>query len=176
MNMKVYLRALEQEDYKTIAIWRNDTEITDLLGGNRFYVSESREKGWVEQAIKDDRRNLYLGICLKDKNEIIGLVNLTSIDMLNQKAEFSILIGNKEYHGKGLGKISTELMLKHAFEQMNLNKVWLTVLSQNKKAIKLYKGIGFHEEGVVREDVYKNNKYQDMIMMSILKSEYDRQL
>ncbi len=171
--MGMYLRALELDDYKKIVNWRNDTEITDLLGGNRFYVSSQREKEWVEDAIRNDRNNLHLVIC-NDNKEALGLVNLTNIDYQNKKAEFSIMIGDKKSQGKGIGKQSTILMLKHAFEFLNLNKVWLTVLTSNTIAIKLYEKIGFQNEGILRQEIYKNNKYQDMAIMSILKEEYEK--
>ncbi len=169
--MDICLRALELDDYKKIVIWRNNPEVTDLLGGNRFYVSSHREKEWVEDAIRNDRKNLHLVICDTDK-EAIGLVNLTNIDLQNRKAEFSIMIGDKKSQGKGVGEKSTLLMLKHAFEFLNLNKVWLTVLTNNTIAIKLYEKIGFKNEGILRQEVYKNNSYQDMLVMSILKEEY----
>ncbi|MDD3567447.1 MAG: GNAT family protein [Bacteroidales bacterium] len=170
--MRVYLRALELEDYSVFAKWRNDRELTDRLGGNIFYVSTNREKEWVESAIKDDRKNLHLAIVEQDNSTCIGMVNLTNIDHVNKKAEFSILIGDKKQMGKGYGKQAANLLLQHAFNQLNLNKVWLSVLKTNDRARKLYEKIGFKNDGLLRQDVYKNGAYQDFYLMSILKEEF----
>ena len=171
--MSVYLRALEPEDYLSLYKWRNDFKITDLLGGNRFYVSKHREKQWVESSIKEDKTNLRMAICFSESQCFIGLVNLTNIDHVNKKAEFSIFIGDKGIHGKGYGSISTKLILKHAFEKLNLNKVWLSVLQSNKVGQYLYQKIGFKIDGIIRQDIFKNNKYHDLIIMSMLKNEYE---
>lgn len=171
--MSVYLRALEPEDHLSLYEWRNDFNITDLLGGNRFYVSKQREKEWVEAAIKEDKNNLRLAICLTENHCLIGLVNLTNIDHVNKKAEFSIIIGDKNQQGKGYGLFATQLMLKHAYEELNLHKVWLSVLQTNKNAQHIYQKIGFITDGILRQDVFKNNKYQNLIIMSMLKDEYE---
>lgn len=169
-----YIRALELDDYHRLVEWRNDPEITDLLGGNRFYVSSEREKKWVVNAIDNDSKHLHLAICLQENNIMVGLVNLSNIDLLNRKAEFSIMIGCKEAHGKGIGEAATKLILTHAFDFLNLNKVYLYVINENKRAIGLYTKIGFQKEGELREHVYKKNKYFDVDVMSILERDYVR--
>lgn len=172
---RIYLRALELNDYTELYKWRNNFNVTDLLGGNRFFVSSFREKKWVEDAIINDKTNLHLAICLKEANQIIGLVNLTNIDFRNRKAEFSIMIGDSKQHNKGYGSFAINLMLSHGFEELNLNRIYLTVLSINNKAKEMYENLGFKEEGVLREDIFKNNTYHDLYLMSILKNEYKSQ-
>jgi UDP-4-amino-4,6-dideoxy-N-acetyl-beta-L-altrosamine N-acetyltransferase len=171
--MNLYLRALESDDFKHTIAWRNSREITDSLGGNKFYVSADREKKWIEKAIENDRINLHLIICLNDLGKPIGLVNLINIDLINRKAEFSIQIGDNSEHGKGYGYSATKLMLEYGFMQLNLNKIYLTVLCKNEKAINLYKKLNFSTEGLLRQEVFKNGEYNDVLIMSILKSEFN---
>jgi RimJ/RimL family protein N-acetyltransferase len=59
------------------------------------------------------------------------------------------------------------------FDLYNLHKISLEVLSTNTRAISLYENLGFIKDGVKREEVYKNGKWIDSIIMSILKSEYE---
>ena len=70
---RVYLRALEPEDYKTSIKWRNDDEIWQQLGGVKYFVSEAYEKKWVEDAIFNPN-TIRLAICLKENNLYIGNV------------------------------------------------------------------------------------------------------
>lgn len=170
--MKVYLRAFEIEDYKKSIKWRNDQDIWKSTGGNYFFVSSEREKKWIENAIFNDKNNIRLAICLKENNKYIGNVNLVNIDWINRQAEFSIFIGEKKEWGKSYATEATKLMIDFGFSQRNFNRIYLTVLENNKVAIHLYEKIGFKKEGILREALFKDNKYYNLIIMSILKEEY----
>ncbi|HHX69035.1 MAG TPA: GNAT family N-acetyltransferase [Gallicola sp.] len=170
---RIYLRAFELEDYKTLTKWRNDRDITKSLGGNYFFVSSEREKKWIENSIFNDEHNLRLAICLNENNEYIGNVNLTNLDWINRNAEFSIFIGEKKYWGKGYATESTKLILDFGFSQRNLYRIYLTVLEDNKSAIHIYNKLGFKTEGVLRKSLFKDNKYHNLIIMSILKEEFE---
>ncbi len=170
--MRVYLRAFEIEDYKKSIKWRNDQNIWKSTGGNYFFVSSEREKKWIENAIFNDKNNIRLAICLKENNQYIGNVNLVNIEWINRQAEFSIFIGEKKEWRKGYATEATKLMVDFGFNQRNLNRIYLTVLENNKVAIHLYEKMGFKKEGILREALFKDNKYYNLIIMSILKKEY----
>jgi RimJ/RimL family protein N-acetyltransferase len=170
--MRVYLRSLEPTDVDNLIIWHNDPEVTSSLGGNTFFVSKLREIEWLKDASLNDKTNIRLAICLKEDNKYIGNINLTSVNWINRSAEYSIMLGDKIEWNKGYGSEATQLILKYAFEELNLNRVYLTVRTDNIAAIKMYKKSGFNEEGIQRECIYKNNHHLDMYMMSILKNEY----
>lgn len=172
-EMKVYLRALEPEDYKISYKWRNDINVNRLLGGNVFFVSQEREKKWVENAIYDDKNNIRLAICLLENNKYIGNVNMTSIDWNNRNAELSIFIGEKDEWGKGYAKDACIQIMEHGFKQLGLIRIHLTVLHENQKAISLYEKLGFVKEGLLRNCIFKDNEFKSLFIMSMLKSEFD---
>lgn len=171
--MRVYLRALELSDVELLVKWRNDLDITSPIGGNTFFVSSLRETEWLKKSILNDEKNIRLAICLKENDKYIGNTNLTSINWINRTAEFSIFVGDKNQWGKGFGKEATILMLKYAFEELNLNRIYAFVREDNTKAINLDKKIGFVQEGILRKSIYKNNKYINQILFSILKEEFN---
>jgi RimJ/RimL family protein N-acetyltransferase len=78
---------------------------------------------------------------------------------------------HSDYRGKGLGYTSYAQFIPYLFNSLKLNKISLEVLSTNMNAIKLYKKLGFVEEGIKRQEVYKNGKWVDSIVMSMLKTE-----
>jgi diamine N-acetyltransferase len=170
--MKTFLRALELSDVEKLVKWRNDLEITTPLGGNTFFISKFKEEDWLKKTIINDEKNIKLAICLVENGEHIGNVNLTSINWINRSAEYSIMIGDKDHWGKGYGHEATFLILKYAFEELNLQRIYLTVRSDNIKAFKLYQKIGFQQEGILRKSLFKNNHYIDMHIMSMLKNEF----
>lgn len=173
MNYRIYLRALEIEDAEILTKWRNDMAVTSLLGGNTYFVSHNREKEWIKNATLNDKDNIRLAICLKENDLYIGNVNLSSINWINRSAEYSIMIGDKTKHAKGYGDEATNLILQYAFCELNLKRIYLTVREDNERALKLYSKIGFQKEGLLRKAVFKNNKYINMILMSILEEEFN---
>lgn len=63
------------------------------------------------------------------------------------------------------------LLVKFAFDEMNLRKIKALVFSDNDKAIKMYEKWGFKEEGILKEEIFKGGKFKDVVVMSILGSE-----
>ncbi len=97
---------------------------------------------------------------------------LKEINLMHRTAEFSIFIGEENAKGKGYAKEATMKTIEFAFNDLNLNRVFLKVQEDNFKAIKLYEKCKFKKEGILRECIYKNGHYINEIVMSILKAEY----
>ena len=82
------------------------------------------------------------------------------------------MIGSKENQGKGIGTFAVSSIVNHAFFNLNLRRLQLEVLEHNQIAQKLYKKIGFVEEGRKRMAVFKDGQYVDEILMGLLRDEY----
>jgi RimJ/RimL family protein N-acetyltransferase len=169
--MKFYLREISESDLLLINQWRNDKELIDLLGNNFLFIAEEVDHAWYENYLRNRANNVRLMIVESEKSLPIGTVQLTNIHLINRSAEFSVMIGNKDYWSKGAGFFSTASILKHGFENLNLNRIYLTVLEYNERAIKVYERAGFIREGLLREAIFKNGKFRNLVQMSVLKSE-----
>jgi RimJ/RimL family protein N-acetyltransferase len=170
--MRVFLRAFEIEDFKLINQWRSDPEVTKLLGGNVFFVSSEREKKWIEEKIYGDATSLYLAICLVENKRMIGYLSITSIDFRNQKAEIGIIIGQKDLWNLGYAREALRLGLEYLFTQMNMQRVYAYVLREHETSLRLFDRAGFTREGILRRNIFKNNHFQDMVLLSILRDEF----
>ncbi len=168
------LRELQKKDLPQLNEWRNDPEITNFLGNNFIYIAEEIDEIWYEVYLKNRNSQVRLAIEITNGKLYIGNVNLTSIHLVNRSAEFSILIGNKDFWSKGIGYQATQAMLHHGFENLNLNRVYLTVLQNHKRAIKLYEKCGFQSEGCHRSAIYKNGSYHDLNQMAVLRSDWNK--
>ena len=165
------LRELQREDIKEINKWRNDSQLIENLGAPYRYINEEIDMLWYENYLKN--RNTTVRLAMIDtKNKILGLASITDIDYINRKCSVHFMIGDKKNRGKGLGDFAVKQILKHAFLNMNMNRVELNVLEINKIAIGLYQKNGFVIEGIRRNSNYKDGKYINMLFMSILKDEY----
>jgi RimJ/RimL family protein N-acetyltransferase len=173
--MRIFLRAFELEDYRLISQWRHDEEVIKLLGGNHFFVSSERERKWVEDKIFNDQDSVYLAICLKENQRLIGYTCITHIDLRNQKAEAGgTLIGDKSLWGKGYGREAAELRLRYLFDQFPINRNYVYCLEEHDATIQMLVSLGYKQEGILRQEVFKNGEYKNLILFSLLREEYDR--
>ena len=170
--MSFILREICHEDLPMINRWRNDPEIIALLGNNFLYISNDVDAAWFEQYLQNRDKAKRFAIVDEDCCRMIGTTQLTGIHAINQSAEFSIAIGDKAYWNRGAGQVAARIVLDHGFRDLNLQRIWLTVLVRNERAIHLYEKIGFRHEGVLRNSIFKQGVFEDQVMMSVLREEY----
>ncbi|WP_369147895.1 GNAT family N-acetyltransferase [Burkholderia pseudomallei] len=168
MKPRLFLRELERTDLATLNGWRANRELVDLLGSPFRYINREVDERWFDAYLANRQRHVRLAICDMATREVIGVVYLLDIDWVNRDAEFAIQIGNPASRGRGIGTKATRLALDHAFDDLNLHRIHLTVLATNTAAISLYEKTGFRAEGLFRQAVFKEGRYVDMIAMAIL--------
>lgn len=171
-NKKTYLRALEPSDYEIINKWHNDEKIFSRTMANKFFISTERDKEWVKKLIMDDSNFLFLAICLKETDEMIGNLSLTNIDLRNRKAYIGGINIDQKYQNQKLGFDAFDQFLDYAFLEMGLNKLNTGYLDSHKVTAYSLSRYGFVEELRLREEVYKLGKFHDVIVVSLLASEY----
>ena len=101
-----------------------------------------------------------------DNKKSIGIVGFKNLDWVNRNSELFIYIGDEEYWGKGYGTQALELIIKFAFNKLNLHMLYLEVFSYNKNATKTYERLGFKQDGILRQSKFQDGKYYDKIIMS----------
>lgn len=172
MPSELHLREIERNDIPRINRWRNDLELTALLGANFFYIGSEIDERWFDNYLAGRDRAVRLAIVETATDTHIGNVNLTAMHQVNRSAEFSIFIGDKSYWSVGYGPIATLQMLRHGFDDLNLHRIYLTLLQENERAYRMYRRLGFREEGRQRQSVFKNGCYYDVIEMALLQDEF----
>jgi len=169
-----YLRVLNRDDLPDLGVWMNDRAVTHYLYRGFFPVHlEIMEQNYA--AMVNNPHEEEVAICAYPENNLIGVGGLHGINHLAHSAELRILLGDKNFWGRGYGTEATQLILAWAFEILNLHKVWLGVNAAQSNAIRLYEKVGFIREGILRDEVWRNGRYYDAIRMSILECEYRRQ-
>ena len=170
----IYLREITQHDVKLINKWRNDKMLIQTLGSPFRYVNLETEEQWFHNYMLHRDTQVRCSICKDVTNEMIGVIYLLNIDNVSRSAEIAVMIGESEHQNKGYGSLAIDEILDHAFNNLNLNRVTLTVLEDNMRALQVYRKIGFKQEGLMRDALYKNGKYVSLVMMSILQREYKK--
>ncbi len=172
---RIRFRAVERDDLPRYVEWLNDPE---TMAGMLMYlpVSSWGETKWFENLANRPGDEIPMAVDAKLPDggwEHIGSVGLHSIEWTNRCAEFGIFIGNKAYWNNGYGTEATRLTLRHGFETLNLNRIYLYVFETNPRAIHVYEKCGFVHEGKLRQSMYRNGRYIDTLLMSMLRTEWD---
>lgn len=172
----IYLRGLNVEDAKgDYPSWLNDETTCKYSEHHVFpYSMDSAVDYLTKLLFQKDK--IMLAIVDKKSNKHIGNITLLAISSLHRSAEFSIMIGNKEFLGKGISKEASLLMLNHGFNTMNLHRICCGTMVLNSAMMTLATSLGMVEEGIFRDEVYKDGKYHNTVRYSILKDEFNQNL
>lgn len=169
----VHLRELCFNDLATINLWRNDPWLTSHVVAPFRYINLETDEKWFNNYMQNRALNVRCAIIDDEEpNQLVGIIGLTDIDPVSRKASYYIMLGDRNHHGKGIGFKATMEILKHAFHNLNLNRVELMVIESNERAISLYEKVGFRREGVQRQAVFKNGQYINLILMAILREDF----
>lgn len=172
-SLNVYLRALEPDDHLKSHRWRNDESLWAQVVGRRYFVSSEYEKNWVYSKITDAKNEVNLAVCLIENDQHIGYAYLRKIDFFNKKCESGRLIGDPEHRGKGYGTQTSFLLLKHAFYDLGLERVYSRQLCYNIASIRSLEKVGYKIEGRERKSIMKNGKLEDANLMGCLRSDFE---
>ena len=104
--------------------------------------------------------------------EYIGRCSIIKIDWKNSVAEVGIFLG-RPYWSQGYGTDAMRVLVRFIFNEMNMNKIKLHVFSFNERAKRVYEKIGFKVEGILRQELFREGRYHDVIVMGLLKSEWE---
>lgn len=170
----VRLRELRKEDLEKVNKMGNEVEVMlNLTTRVPSPMPVQTEEQWFEEYVKEGGVEFIEFAIEKLDGTIIGKCGTVNIDWKNAYATIWIFIGNQENRGKGYGTEALSLLVEFIFEEMNMNRVELYVFDFNKRAVTSYSKVGFVSEGILRNELFRNGKYNDVQVMSILKREYD---
>ncbi len=168
----VYLRPVERDDLcGSYREWINDPEVVNFLATGAYPQTDDELIRYYEANI-NSRSQVIFAIVEKDSDTHIGNARIYGIDWLNRKAHRGIMIGEKSCWSKGYGREVINLLSVYAFETLNLRKLSSTTVGKNAGIIKVNESCGYRQEGVLREEFYRDGKYYDVVYWGFLRSEY----
>jgi diamine N-acetyltransferase len=185
---RIRLRRNERSDIPKFVEWLNDPEIRCYLS-MIYPISLVSEEQWFENMLKLPGSEQPYAIEIQDNPSkktpagggqisqwrMIGNCSYMNIGWTDRSAEVGIFIGDKTCWNKGYGTEVMRLLLRYGFETMNLNRIFLRVDEANLGGVRAYEKAGFVLEGRFRQAAYRNGGYHDVLFMSVLRSEWDKQ-
>lgn len=168
----VNLRALEVADAERIARWRDDPEVKRYLG-RRYVDSTAVEEVWLREYTSRPMHfgaRVWFAIEAKDGRHI-GFCDLDPAAE-DRKATLGVMIGERDCWDHGYGTDAVRTLVRFGFDEMNLNRIALEVFAEHERGQAAYRRCGFIEEGRLRQAVYRDGAYHDIVHMSVLRDEF----
>jgi UDP-4-amino-4,6-dideoxy-N-acetyl-beta-L-altrosamine N-acetyltransferase len=167
---KIYLSSVEESSLEKLRQWRNKPELRRYFREYRE-ISSTMQKNWFNSRVLDNPNQVDFEIHDKHTDKLLGHCGLYYINWIHRHAEFGIYIGDEDFRQGGYGSDALRTLLKYGFNDLNLNKIWCEVYSNND-AIGVYRHIGFVDEGCLRQNYFNEGQYWDCYLMSMLREEY----
>jgi len=173
VGKKCILRSLEMGDVDTLHRLMNNWTVRKYLATSQF-LSREDVVTFVQYANEQKKKMaaFYYAIVDKESKELIGVVSLHKIDWKNRNAEFGITIWNPDYWDRGIGTDAARVFLHYAFSELNLHRIEGRLFEFNKRTIRLNEKLGFKLEGVLRDAFWRDGRWHNVLIMSVLANEF----
>jgi len=171
ISENIYLSPLTKDDISEDYIsWLNDSEVCNGNSHATFPNNYSKTLAYVE-SIENSKTEIVFSIRWKKNDIHIGIVSLQKINYVNRSGEITMIVGDKNYRNKGVGTEALKLLIDFGFYTLNLNRISGTPTT-NEGGIKICENNKMKKECLIREGLFKNGKYMDAIIYSILLKDY----
>lgn len=167
--MKIEIKKFTYDDIPLKVRWINDSVNNKYLHYDLPLEVDKTQVWFKNNKDKTDRYDATIFV----DDVPVGLIGLLSIDKKNFKAEYYVMIGDRNYLGIGVASRASILLLKYAFENLNLNKIYLYTEEKNIGAQRSFERIGFHKEGLLIDDLFYNNQFINRFYYSITKQDFN---
>ncbi len=172
--MNIKLRDLQQSDKEYFFSWIKDKEVIRYsLSIFQKMKSNDEISNWFDGLLLD-KSSCNKAIVDNSNKNLIGYAGIAQISETNLSGEYFIFIGDKSYHGKGVGTFITKKIIRYGFEDLGLNRIMLTASEKNVGAVKAYTKANFKMEGIMRQAFYRDGRFHDKIIMGILREEWTK--
>lgn len=169
---RIYLRPLEIGDAGPEYLsWLNDAETTRYLEVGRHPTTLADLRAYIEDATRGADR-MALAIVERKTDAHIGNVTLNNIHPVHRRADTGLLIGRKDLWGKGYAREAWSLVIDYAFTRLNIHKLIAGAVVDNVASIAVLQKLGFRIEGTLREDVFVEAAYRDVVRLGLLAGEF----
>lgn len=162
----VSLGPLDVSDCELIRSWRNQRAVWQWCRQNDL-ISDITQQGWYEAQNQDRSIHMYM---IHSNGMKVGVCGLTSHCPNARRAEFSLYIA-PEHQRNGYARAALKTLFTHGFKNLNLHSIWGESFDGNP-AIELFRSLGMQYEGARRDHYFKDGKYLNANLFSILEHEW----
>jgi RimJ/RimL family protein N-acetyltransferase len=164
----INLRRLTKKDAKFFYKSLLNEKVTNYLSLGPLHSMDHAKK-LIKSYIKYWDQYQQFNYIINSNFNKLGSISLWNLSWVHRRAEVGIWILPK-YWNQGFGKKSIDLIKKIAYNHLFLNRLESHIAIENKRSIKMFKSCGFKEEGILREYLNLQGKFQDALILGHLKN------
>ncbi len=161
---KVRLRPITDEDTEDIVRWRNDPDVWKYFLFREPFTPEMHRR-WLKEKVETGKVVQYIVVERKSCRSV-GSVYFRDVNEKNESAEYGIFIGERCARNRGLGTETAKLFTEFGLNVLRLHRISLKVLGNNQVARHSYEKAGFTEEGIFRDFIKLDGKFEDVVFMA----------
>jgi RimJ/RimL family protein N-acetyltransferase len=161
----VLLRALEPDDLERCYRWMNDPEIVRTLK-HRYPMAFHKEAEWLQRAVNPPHTERHFAIERRDNRTHIGNTSVHDIDWVSRTAELDLFLGEPSAWNRGFGRDAIRAVMRFAFDEMNLQKLRISVFDYNERAKHVLISSGFVQEGKLAREFYREGQFHDIVILA----------
>jgi diamine N-acetyltransferase len=165
-SKNINLRALEPEDLDFLFQIENNTTFWEVSSiqtpFSRFIL-----KQYLANAQQDIYEAKQLRLIIEIDNKPIGLIDLFDFNPQHRRAGIGILILEK-FQQKGFANEALQLVIKYAFNTLQLHQIYANITPDNKKSISLFTKNNFIKVGVKKDWIISNNQFKDEVLYQLI--------
>ncbi len=166
----IRLWPLERADLVQNYQWANERELIELAGMIPKPKGAAELERWYETILAAQDIEIF-SIKLTD-GSYIGNIELRAIDHRSGRAEVGVVIGDRQFWGRGLGRQAIEAMVRYGFQELRLHRLYARILESNPRAKLVFERCGFVHEGTERQAHFSNGKHWNIEILGLIKSEW----
>lgn len=152
------IRRLEKKDVEGMLGWMCDSEVNCFFQFDFASMTRERALEFVENSFTDETQHFAI---VDDGDHYLGTISLKNISKRDRNAEYAI-VTRKEAWGGGAAREATKEIIRYAFEELGLHRVYLNVLEENVRANQFYVKCGFVLEGTFKDHLYLQGEYKNL--------------
>jgi RimJ/RimL family protein N-acetyltransferase len=168
LTQRLAIRLIEERDLEEVRLFHNEFNTLKWLSDIR-HISQEEQINWHNSLMNNQRQRRYVAR-KSDSQELVGIIRLDKMDLINRSVEIGVDIVEK-LREQGYASEIYLCFLDYLFDQMGIHRLSLVTLETNNAGLGLYNKLGFVREGIMKDAIFREGKFQDLIIMRLLKNE-----
>jgi ribosomal-protein-serine acetyltransferase len=176
IDERTMLRPISDSDVQPLydAIDRNRAHLRRFLPWLDSTRSVKDIEAFRTRSLAQEREGLGLTRIIEHAAAIGGIVGFNHIDLFNRRAELGYWI-DRPLEGRGICRQACSQLIRHAFEELDLNRISIAAATDNRRSRALAERLGFTQEGVRREAEWLYDRFVDHATYGLLRREWNDQ-
>jgi len=174
-TQRLLLRPFREADIPEIVQLLNDPAIAKTTLNIPYPYNEEKAREWLDfqqQGWESGQEHTF-AITRQEDGRLLGAISIRA-NARHKKAEIGYWIGSP-YWGQGYATEAARAIIRYGFETLDLNRIYALHFSENPASGRVMQKAGMQFEGVLRQDVLKDDQFRDHVVYAILREDWRKQ-